>query len=66
MKWVTNPHNKELCDLYTVNVIKSKMLRWIEHLARMRRQEQYKEYLLESDNMGDQVNKIPLRWILGT
>jgi hypothetical protein len=33
----------------------------------MRRQEQYKEYLLESDNMGDQVNKrIILRWMLGT
>jgi len=66
-------HNKELNDLYSspiiVRVIKSKRMRWAEHVACMGRGEAYTGFwwgnLKERDHLGDPSvdGRIILRWI---
>ena len=66
-------HNEELNDLYCspniVRVIKSRRMRWVEHVARMGRGEAYTWFwwgnLRERDHWGDQDidGRIILRWI---
>ena len=66
-------HNEELNDLYCspniVRVVKSRKMRWVGHVARMRRGETYTGFwsgnLRERDHWGDQDidGRIILRWI---
>jgi hypothetical protein len=66
-------HHEELNDLYSstniVRVIKSRIIRWAEHVARMGEEEVYKGFwwgnLKARDHLGDPGvdERVILRWI---
>jgi hypothetical protein len=64
-RWWRQLHDKELRDLFSspsvIRIIKSRRMRWVGHLARMRELGTHVGYCWELRNLG---GWIILRWIL--